>query len=214
VAKPLPRAAVTVIDLRNVVVDKKPPKREAEPTYSLRMKVGARMNATALNAVQLSEALKGAGISVPPPNVYARLTPGQISAAGKAYMFLMFPSEVYPDRVEFDSSSLGNERFSTNGPMVVLREAGTYVVDFLVEFPGVPAGLSFECRVMGGLGVLQLQEISAQSGPQHILVVVSQDAFRQGQDDLQKSIGLHCSRSALKDATIGWTLYLVDITKL
>lgn len=212
--RPPAGAAVTVIDLRNVGVNKKPPKREAEPPYSLRMKPGARTNVTALNAVQLSQALKGAGVSVPPPNVYARLSPSEISLSGKAYLFLLYPSEVYPDRVGFESSMSGNHAFSQNGARVMLNEVGTYVIDFLVEFPGPTAGQSCQCEVSGGLGVYQLQEVFEQPGPQHILVVVGPDALGPAQDEWQRSIGIRFYQPAFSDRTVSWMLHLVDITKL
>ena len=214
-AKPKVKTAVTVIDLRNVTADKKPPKRAADPVYSMRMASGPKTTAVAaLPAAQLSEALKGAGISVVPANVYARFTPGQLNVPGKGYLLLAAPYWSYPDRAEFYSSYSGSSPWIWNGPKVVLREPGTYVFDFLVDYAGAPVGSFYECEVSVGFLGYQVQAIMRTADPQHILVIWPVDQAMISLSDEQRSIGIHCYRSDSRDQLEPWTLYLVDVTKL
>jgi len=210
------RSAITVIDLRNIAGEKKPPKREADSTFSMRMMTGPRTGGgkVGLQARQLSEALQTAGLAVAQPNVYARFTPERIHVPGKGYMFLVYPAAVYPDRIEFQSTNRGDPGRAENGPLVVLREQGTYVLDFLVEFPDVPVGAAFQCVILRGANHFHMQVVYAQGGPQHILVIANQDAEYQGLEDWQKSIGIHCLRESAGSALVPWTLYLVDVNKL
>lgn len=216
-AKPRPRSAVTVIDLRNVANEKKPPKRAPEATYSTRMMHGQGSNAAvaALAPMQLSEALRGAGISVTPPNVYARFTPGQTRIPGKGYMYLASADWAFPDHVEFHDFHLDYEGVAPeNGPMVVLREPGTYALDFLVEFTHAPVGTPYGCDVLVGSGILQVQALEKTGGPQHIVVIWSLDPAMLGLQDEQRSVGIHCYMTGRSARIVPWTLYLVDVTKL
>ncbi len=210
------RSAVTVIDLRNVLGDKKPPKREADSAFSMRMMAGPKTGGgkSGLQPRQLGEALQTAGLAVQQPNVYARFTPERIHAPGKGYMFLVYPAAVYPDRVEFESTAYGAPGRAENGALVVLREPGTYVLDFLVEFPGVPAGMAFQCVILRGANRLHMKVVQAEAGPQHILVITNQDAEYQALDDWHKSVGIRCLREGAGTAGVPWTLYLVDVSRL
>lgn len=214
--KPKVKTAVTVIDLRNVTADKKPPKRAADPSYSMRkMSTGGTKTAvSALAAGELSEALKGAGISVVPSSVYARFTPGQSRVQGKGYMFLAAPYWSYPDRAEFYSSYTGSAPWIWNGPEVVLREPGTYVFDFLVDYTGAPVGSFYECEVHVGFVGYQVQAVMRTGDPQHILVIWPVDQAMISLPDDQRSIGIHCYRSDSREQLEPWTFYLVDVTKL
>ncbi len=210
------RSAITVIDLRNVLGDKKPPKREADSTFSMRMMTGPRTGGgkAGLQPRQLGEALQTAGLAVQQPNVYARFTPERSQVPGRGYMFLLYPAAVYPDRVEFQSSSRGDPSRAENGALVVLREQGTYVLDFLVEFPGVPAGMAFQCVILRGSNTFHMKVVQAEAGPQHILVITNQDAEYQALDDWHKSVGIRCLREGAGSALVPWTLYLVDVNRL
>lgn len=212
-ARPRPRSAVTVIDLRNVANEKKPPKRAPDAGYSLRLKSGSRTNATALTAVQVSEALRGAGINVPPPNVYARLSQSQLSVPGKAFMVIGYPDWVNPDRIEFSTTDK-----NYGGPQVevYLEEAGTFVFDFLIELDNRPVGGEYGCRVLGYNGETELlvhAEGDSEPVPQHVLVVMNVPAPSH-------SIGEGYGRVSLQfrpksDAwRVEWSVFLVDITKL
>jgi hypothetical protein len=212
--KPRLKSAITVIDLRNVTEAKKPPKREGSPTIALRMMSGAKPAVAPLAQVQMTEALKGVGIDVTPSNLYLRLTSTQSYVPGKGFLWFEYPTYVYPGEVKFESSYYGVSRTSSNGAMVTLKEQGTFVLDFLVEFMYAPAGTVFQCAILRGENAIQIQNVVSEAGPQHILVVMNQDAFFQGLDDVSKSIGLHCSREVEREMTIDWLLYLVDITKL
>jgi hypothetical protein len=210
------KAAVTVIDLRNVAGEKKPPKRAADPLFSLRKMSGSKPNSavSTLAPAQLGEALQGAGISVVPSNVYARFTPGQSNAQGKGYMYLLGPDVVYPDHVQFTPS--GEQAFPRmfNGPMVVLREPGTYVFDFLVEFPDAPVGTYYSCIVLVGQNDLQTKAVVKTDGPQHILVVWTLDQDGLALPDDRRSVGIYCYLSRSGGPDVPWMFYLADVTKI
>jgi hypothetical protein len=124
-------------------------------------------------------------------------------------MYLVIPSMVYPDRVEFIPyfGGLGQ-------PTVVLEESGTFVLDFLVEVEGSQTGLEYEWGVVWGGGMTcQTQMGLPQGGPQHVLVVASQEAFASYGANGEMTIGLYCTKPGQTNP-VGWTLYLVDITKL
>jgi len=214
--KPKVQTAVTVIDLRQVTAEKKPPKRAADPVYSTRRMSGAgsKSAVAALPLSQLGEALRGVGIGAPPANVYARFTPGQLTVPGKGYMILAAPYWTYPDHAEFYSTAEGGAPMIWNGPAVVLREPGTYVFDFVVEFPTSPSGTFHDCGVQVGFTTYQIQAVESINGPQHILVIwpIGQDMLDLG-DEL-RSVGIHCSKPRAGDQVLTWKFFLVDVTKL
>jgi hypothetical protein len=211
--KPRLTAAVTVIDLRNVTSDKKPPKRSPMQIALPRMMSGSTANRalSGLPPAQLNEAFKSAGISAPPANVYARFAPGQLHAAGKGYLYFDAPDFAFPDHVEFHSA-YSSEPWDSNGPMVVLGEPGTYAFDFLVEFVGGPPGAEYGCQIMIGSQFPQVQTIKPTAGPQHILVLWNLDPATAGLPDAEKAIGIHIYPKLLDRAD--WTFYLVDVMKL
>lgn len=215
--KPRPATAVTVIDLRNLADEKKPPKRGADAFFSPRMKSvsSPRASAAALSPLQMSEALQGAGISVVPPNVYARFTPGQPSAHVKGYMYLESPAWVYPDHAEFSLTAEhapGQER--SGGPSVVLREPGTYALDFLVEFPNAPSGAIIPCCVMTGPSCRQIKHLRAEDGLQHVIIIRTLDQAAMGLEDEKRSVGITCFIETSAPTPLSWLLYMVDVTKL
>jgi len=211
--KPQLTTGVTVIDLRNVTSDKKPPKRSPQQIALPRMMPGTQTNKVlaGLPPAQLGEAFKSAGINAAPANVYARFTPTQVHAAGKGYLYFDAPDFAFPDHVEFHSS-FSSEPWDSNGPCVVLREPGTYVFDFLVEFIGGPPGAEFGCQIMIGPLFPQVQSIKPVSGPQHILVIWNLDPATAALPETDKAIGIHIYPKLLDRAD--WTFYLVDVTKL
>ncbi len=215
--KPRPRAAVAIIDLRDVAIDKKPPKRLAEPATALRVKPPSHTNAVsaAFSPGQLREVLRDIGLGAVPPNVYARFTPSAMSVPGKGFLFLLVPTWVYPDHVQFFSSGGGGDlTWVYNGPAVVLREPGTYVFDFLVEFNDAPVGTPYTCEAMIGDVPVGDQTVENTGGLQHVLVVKALDAALLALGDAMKSVGIHCFKSSGPQVLAGWTLYLVDVTKL
>lgn len=211
--KPRLATAVTVIDLRNVTSDKKPPKRSPTQIALPRVMSGAAPNKvlSGLAPAQLNEAFKSAGISAPPANVYARFAPGQLNAIGKGYLYFDAPDFAFPDHVDFHSL-FSSEPWNSNGPLVVLREPGTYAFDFLVEFIGGPPGVEYGCQVRIGSQFPQVQTIKPTAGPQHILVIWNLDPATAGLPDEEKAIGIHVYPKLLDRAD--WTFYLVDVTKL
>jgi hypothetical protein len=211
--KPRLATAVTVIDLRNVTSDKKPPKRSPTQIALPRTMSGSTANKvlTGLAPAELNEAFKSAGISAPPASVYARFAPGQLHAAGKGYLYFDAPDFAFPDHVEFHSL-YSSEPWDSNGPMVVLGEPGTYAFDFLVEFVGGPPGAEYGCQIMIGPQFPQIQTIKPTAGPQHILVIWNLDPATAGLPDAEKAIGIHIYPRLLDRAD--WTFYLVDVTKL
>lgn len=213
-AKPKPTTAVTVIDLRGLAGEKKPPKREADSAYSMRMMsgTGAKAPTAALAPAQLGAALQEAGISVVPSNLYARLAPGQSSAHGKGYICLLRPEAVYPDRAQFPLAWEHAAPGTYNGPLVVLREPGTYSLDFLVEFTDSPVGGFHNCLVLIGHNDVQMKVVSKTEGPQHIVIVWTMDQERAALPDEARSVGIHCYIHTGSNPT--WTFYLVDVTKL
>ena len=108
----------------------------------------------------------------------------------------------------------GTEEVQLSGAMVVLREPGTYVFDFLIEFPYWPAGTSYNCDVMIGLEAYQTQALTRVEGPQHVLVIWPMDQAMLSLEDRQRSVGIHCYQPGAADELIGWTFYLLDVTKL
>jgi len=214
--KPKVQTAVTVIDLRNVTADKKPPKRAADPVYSTRLMSGggSRPAAAALPLSQLGEALKGVGIGAPPANVYARFTPGQPTVPGKGYLLLAAPYWTYPDHAEFYSTAEGGAPMIWNGPAVVLREPGTYVFDFVVEFPTSAPRTFYNCGVQVGFTTYQIQAVENMNGPQHILVIWPIGPDMLDLSDELRSVGIHCSEPGAGGQVLTWTFYLVDVTKI
>jgi hypothetical protein len=212
--KPPLKSAVTVIDLRNVTEAKKPPKRETSPTYTMRTMSGPRTPAASLTAAQMTEALRGAGISAAPANLYVSLEPSRLSVPGKGYLSLYWPQEVDPDRVEFSASSSGDNSRAATWASVVLDGVGIYVLDFVLAVPSTPPGAGYQCVVQQGGGTIQIMTLRQTDEPMHVLLVVNQDASRAGFDDYHRSIGMHISRPELGNLAITWTLYRVDITKL
>jgi hypothetical protein len=211
--KPRLATAVTVIDLRNITSDKKPPKRSPAQLALPRMMSVSPANKTlsGLPPAQLNEAFKSAGISAPSANVYARFAPGQLQAAGKGFLYVAAPDFAFPDHIEFHSL-YSSEPWDSNGPLVVLREPGTYAFDFLVEFTGGPPGAAFGCQVRIGSQFPQVQTLDAAGGPQHILVIWNLDPAMAALPDEDKAIGIHIYPKLLDRAD--WTFYLVDVTKL
>lgn len=215
--KPRLATAVTVIDLRNLADEKKPPKRAPDAFFSPRMRSisSPRASTAALSPMQLSEALQSAGISVVPPNVYARFTPGQSSAHVKGYMYLESPAWVYPDHAEFNLTvEHAPSHENSNGPLVVLREPGTFSFDFLVEFPNAPTGAHVTCCVMSGTSCRQVKLLRAENGVQHVIVIRTLDQAAMDLEDEQRSVGIYCFIEASGPTPLTWLLYLVDITKL
>jgi len=208
--------AVTVIDLRNVFSDKKPPKRGPDQVVLPRMMMpGSSPNRalTGLTSGQLSEALQGAGIGPMATNVYAHFTPGQSSAAGKGYLFLASPVFVFPDHVEFQSAGRAPNSSIADGPRVVLREPGTYSLDFLVEFTEAPPDSNMTCYSLMGYGIPHLHPVHVETGPQHIVLLYTLSPEGAGAPDEAKSIGIRCYQSPSGEKT-PWTLYFVDVTKI
>lgn len=217
-AKPGPKAAVTVIDLRDTAGDKKPPKRAMDAPVSMRMMPGsgAKGNAAealALGPAELGAALQQAGITVAPSGVYARLIPGQSSARGKGYLALMKPDAAFPDHADFTPAPTHNDPGNFNGPRVVLREPGTYSFDFLVEFANVPVDTFCNCVVLIGQNQMQLKVVRKTEGAQHIVVVWTLSPERAALPDEQRSLGIYCYLPSAAQG-VPWTLYLVDVTKL
>jgi len=212
--KPRLGAAVTVIDLRNVFSDKKPPKRGPDQVVLPRMMMpGSSPNRalTGLSSGQLSEALVGAQIGPLATNVYAHFTPGQSYAPGKGYLFLASPVFVFPDHVEFQSVGHSADPSLADGPKVVLREPGSYTLDFLVEFTGAPPESNMGCYALIGYGIPQVHPVKVASGPQHIVLVFNMDQERAAAPDEARSVGIRCYQSPTGKTP--WTLYLVDVTK-
>ena len=215
--KPRSATAVTVIDLRNVVDEKKPPKREPDAFFSTRMKSvsNPRASAAALGPMQLSEALRGAGINIEPLNVYARFTPGQPNVYGKGYVYFESPNWVYPDHADFNlMKQRGPGYENPNGPLVVLREPGTYSLDFLVEFPSTPAGAHVTCCVMAGPSCRQVKLLRTEGGLQHVVVIRALDQAAMALDDEMRSVGIYCFTENSSQTPLSWLFYLVDVAKL
>lgn len=213
--KPRLTAAITVIDLRDVASDKKPPKREPGQVFLPRMMMpGSSPNRplSGLPPGQLSEALRSAGIGPMATNVYARFTPGQSNLTGKGYLFLAFPAFVFPDHAEFQSGTRDQFTGNLGGPRVVLRQPGTYTIDFLVEFTAAPAQAFVICQSVVGTAIRQVKTLRAAGGPQHIVMVYTLSPEAAGAPDEDRSIGINCFQEAGPEKT-PWTLYLVDVAK-
>lgn len=213
--KPRATAAVTVIDLRDVMSDKKPPKREPGQVMLPRMMMpGSSPNqaAAGLGPAQLGEALQGAGIGPLATNVYARFTPGQSYQAGKGYLFVSWPDFVFPDHAEFQSGARDQYDSNLGGPRVVLRQLGTYTLDFLIEFPTTPADAHLTCQTVVGNSIRKFQLTRTAGTAQHIVLVYTLSPEAAGAADEDRAIGIHCFVEGTPGKT-PWTFYLVDITK-
>ncbi|HSQ79182.1 MAG TPA: hypothetical protein VLN41_01175, partial [Candidatus Bathyarchaeia archaeon] len=213
--KALTTAAVTVLDLRGALGEKKPPKREPGQVMLPRMMMpGSSPSAprSGLAPAQLGEALRAAGIGPVAPNGYAHFTPGQSYATGKGYLFLSWPAFVFPDHAEFQSGARDLFNGILGGPKVVLRQPGTYTLDFLVEFTASPPEAMITCQSLIGYGFRQIHHIRAVAGPQHIVVVCTVSAEAAGGPDEERSIGINCFQEAGMDKT-PWTFYGVEISK-
>jgi hypothetical protein len=208
-------AAITVIDLRDVAGDKKPPKREPGQVMLPRMMLpGSSPNRplSGLPISRLSEALQGAGIGPLATNGYAHFTPGQSHLMGKGYLYLSWPTFVFPDHAEFESGARDFFTGNLGAPKVVLREPGTYTLDFLVEFPATPPDAMVICQSLLGHSVRQIQHLRAAAGPQHVVLVYSLSSEAAGTPDEERAIGINCFQEVGMEKT-PWTFYLVDITK-
>jgi hypothetical protein len=208
-------AAVTIIDLRDVLGEKKPPKREPGQVMLPRMMgPGSSPNKTlsGLAPGPLGEALQGAGIGPVAGSGFAHLTPGQSYLTGKGYLFLSWPSFVFPDHAEFQSGPRDQFTGNLGGPKVVLRQPGTYTLDFLVEFTASPPDALMICQSFVGYGFRQIHHFRAVAGPQHIVVVCTVSPEAAGAPDEDRAFGINCFQEVGLDKT-PWTFYLVDITK-
>lgn len=208
-------AAVTVIDLRDASGEKKPPKREPGQVMLPRM-MGPGSSPSApprgLPPGQLGEALQGAGIGPIAASGFAHLTPGQSYLTGKGYLFLAWPSFVFPDHAEFQSGARDQFTGNLGGPRVVLRQPGTYTLDFLVEFTAAPPDAFVICQTLVGNAIRKIQTIRAAGGPQHIVVVFTLSPEAAAAADEERSIGVNGFQESITAKT-PWTFYLVDIAK-
>ena len=207
--------AITVIDLRDVAGEKKPPKREPGQVMLPRMMMsGSSPNRplSGLPSGRLSEALQGAGIGPLATSGYAHFTPGQSHLTGKGYLYLSWPTFVFPDHAEFESGARDYFNGSLGAPKVVLREPGIYTLDFLVEFTASPPDAMIICQSLLGHSVRQIQHFRAVAGPQHVVLVHTLSPEAAGTPDEERAVGISCFQEVGMEKT-PWTFYLVDITK-
>jgi len=208
-------AAVTVIDLRDVLGEKKPPKREPGQVILPRMMMpGSSPSAPprGLPPGQLGQALQDAGIGPVAPNGYAHFTPGQSYATGKGYLFLSWADFVFPDHAEFQSGARDQYNSNLGGPRVVLRQPGTYTLDFLIEFPTTPADAHLTCQTVVGNSIRKFQLTRTAGTAQHIVLVYILSPEAAGAPDEDRAVGIHCFVEGAPGQT-PWTVYAVDISK-
>jgi hypothetical protein len=212
----------TVIDVRNIAVSAPQPGADKQNIFSNKVASPSEPAATfsSLNASELKNILSDSGLQFTPSNLYMRLSPKQISVSGKGYLHPYKPYIVIPNFMIFDEFYTGTD--SSCGIHLVLKEAGTYVLDFLIEFEdGYPVGTVYPCKVLKSMSsALQTVNVSKADGPQHILVVVNYDGSAWGSSvvatgaNLNQLYGLRLEKPEGSYYEFRWKFYQVDVTKM
>jgi hypothetical protein len=175
------------------------------------------MVAQALTVAQLQATLHEAGLKdVLPQAEYARFTPTQLSVEGKGYALFEAPLWVDPSQVQFDTSFDDNVYLHImSGPKIALKEAGAFVLDFLIKIQGSQPGTAYRCDVIKGEDVFQSLALTQETQePQHLLVVFQQGLSAPPVPNPWVGIRIHGSGQTTPPDWIRWTLYQVVVTKL
>ena len=212
----------TVIDVRNIAVPVPQPGANQGNIISFKTASPSEpaANLVSLDSSQLKDILSDSGLQFTPSNLYMRLSPKQISVSGKGYLHPYKPYIVVPSFMLFDEFYTGKD--SSDGIHVVLKEAGTYVLDFLIEIvDGYPVGQVYPCKVLKSLSsTLQTVNISKVDGPQHILVVVNYDGTAWSSSlsatgaNLNQLYGIHLDKPEGSYYETKFKFYQLDVTKM
>lgn len=216
VERPLLKRNVTVIDIRTAT----PLMAKVRDVKGSRVAMAPPspgMVAQALTVAQLRATLHEAGLKdVLPPAEYARFTPTQLSVEGKGSALFEAPLWVDPIQVQFDTSFDDNPYLHIiSGPKIALKEAGAFVLDFLIKIQGSQPGNTYRCEVLKGEDVFQQIALTQETQePQHLLVVFQQGVPTPPVPNPWVGICVHGSGQVTPPDWIRWTLYQVVVTKL
>jgi|GEM_PF-5940884 len=216
VERPLSRRNITLVDLRTAT----PLVAKAGTARASRMSSmppGVGKVAQALTAAELRTAFIGAGLNdVPSASEYCRFTPTQLSAGEKGYILFEAPVFVRPSEVWFNTALDAFPYLHlVDGPKVLMREAGTFVLDFSIFLYTGQKGTPFRCDVLKGQDVIQQMTVTSEPvESQHILVVFRQDVPNPPGSENWIGISLQTVEQTTPPESNWWWLYQVVVTKL